>query len=258
MFSDEPRCQYEKNQLADVICQLRFPNILVIDANQPAHFQDAIRDNFPQYAKFLENPTAKSNPLSNPLQQNLQSTANYQFTSADGIWRVNLTSRFISLACSHYTNWETFAKKLDAPLAAFIKIYKPAYFNRIGLRYINFISRNQLDLADVPFSQLIQTPYLGILGDIAVAEHCTSRSSVDAETEIRGGCRLKVHAGPGMVKQNGHTDNEVKFIFDQDLFMTGNIPINYSAGALESLHSQAYPIFRNAITDTLHDAMEPI
>ena len=42
-----------------------------------------------------------------------------------------------------------------------------------------------------------------------------------------------------------------------DLYMSGNIPVNISAGALETLHSQAYPIFRNAITDTLHNAMEP-
>ena len=39
--------------------------------------------------------------------------------------------------------------------------------------------------------------------------------------------------------------------------MTGNIPVNYSASALETLHSHAYPIFRGAITNTLHEAMEP-
>ena len=60
-----------------------------------------------------------------------------------------------------------------------------------------------------------------------------------------------------MVKVNGKADNEIKFIFDQDLYMIGNIPINYSAGAMETLHSQAYSIFRAAITDTLHEAMDP-
>jgi uncharacterized protein (TIGR04255 family) len=80
---------------------------------------------------------------------------------------------------------------------------------------------------------------------------------VDAEVPINGGCRAKLHAGPGMVQRNGQTYREIKFIFDQDLFMTGNIPVNYSAGALETLHSQAYPIFRGAITDTLHSALNP-
>jgi uncharacterized protein (TIGR04255 family) len=60
-----------------------------------------------------------------------------------------------------------------------------------------------------------------------------------------------------MVKRNNQPDQEVKFIFDQDLFMAGNVPVNMSAGALQTLHSQAFAIFRGAITDTLHDAMEP-
>ena len=44
MFSTKPRCQYLDNQLADVICQLRFPEILSISVNPPATFQDMIRD----------------------------------------------------------------------------------------------------------------------------------------------------------------------------------------------------------------------
>ena len=33
--------------------------------------------------------------------------------------------------------------------------------------------------------------------------------------------------------------------------------VSLSAAALETLHSQAYSIFRGAITDTLHDALDP-
>jgi uncharacterized protein (TIGR04255 family) len=182
---------------------------------------------------------------------------NYQFVSADGIWRVNLTSTFISLACNRYTSWEDFAKMLDLPLAAFIKIYRPAFFERVGLRYLNFISRAKLGLENAPFRDLIQQQYLGILADEHIAEGSASRSTVDAELAIRGGCRVKIHAGPGLIKQNGQENKEVHFIFDQDLFMAGNVAVNLSAGALETLHSQAYSIFRGAITDTLHNAMEP-
>ena len=62
----------------------------------------------------------------------------------------------------------------------------------------------------------------------------------------------------GFIKRDPQQNKEPHFIFDQDLFMTGNIPINMSAGALQTLHSQAYSIFRGAITDTLFDAMEPV
>ena len=258
MFSNEERCVYQQNPLGEVICQLRFPEILKIEKEIPADFQEAIRDEYPRYSLRKESPAPRiTGTPGNLTLENQPQTVNYQFLSQDGIWRVNLTGRFISLACSRYTRWEDFAGKLDKPLAAFIKLYKPAYFERVGLRYINFISRKALDLEGTPFKELITPSYLGLLAEEDVAEGSATRCGVDAEVGIRGGCRLKLHAGPGMVKRSGQQDNEVKFILDLDLFMPGNVPVNYSAGALQTLHSQAWPIFRGAITEKLHDALDP-
>lgn len=259
MFSTKDRCHYRSNQIAEVICQLRFPEILSIGTTAPAAFQDAIRDEFPQFIRRQDLPAPKITGMPGHLSlENQPGVINYQFSSADGTWRVNLTSRFISLTCNRYSSWEDFAKKLDKPLAAFIQIYKPAYFERIGLRYLNFISRYELGLEGVPFSQLIAPCYLGPLMEEDVQEANSTRCNIDAELNIRGGCRLKVHAGPGFVKKNGKSDQEVKFIFDQDLFMPGQVPVNLSAGALQTLHAQAWSIFRGAITDQLHNAMDPI
>ena len=147
MFSTEPRVTYRKNQLGEVICQLRFPEILVIGAKPPVEFQEAIRADYPGYSSRMEAPAPKVTGVPGNLSlQNQPAVVNYQFLSADGAWRVNLTAKFISLATSRYTSWEEFAAKLDKPLAAFIKIYKPAYFERIGLRYVNFISRKALEI----------------------------------------------------------------------------------------------------------------
>ena len=43
LFSDRPRQHYARSALREVICQLRFPTILSIAANEPAAFQEAIR-----------------------------------------------------------------------------------------------------------------------------------------------------------------------------------------------------------------------
>lgn len=260
MFSQEPRQAFRKNQLMEVICQLRFPEILTIAAKAPADFQELIRGDYPQYTARKEAPAPKlTGAPGNFTLQNQPETINYQFASADGTWRVNLTSKFISLACSRYTNWEDFAQKLDLPLAAFIKTYKPAYFERVGLRYINAFSRKQLDLEGVPFRELLQPCYLGILAEEDVQETATTRSSLDTEVNLRGGCRAKIHAGPGMIRRPGKAeDQEVYFILDNDLFMSGNVPVNLSTGAMQTLHQQADSLFLGAITDRLRDAMEPL
>lgn len=258
MFTPQERFIYQNNQLGEVICQLRFPEILSIESQLPAQFQDMIRDIYPQYTvrKEKQLPRLTGAPGNIQVQQQAENN-NYQFSTPDNNWRVNLTSKFISLSTSAYTRWEDFAKMLDKPLVALIKLYKPAYFERVGLRYLNFISRSALALEDVAFRQLIQPPYIGILGEEDVQEQATSRSGVDAELLIGGGCRLKLHAGPGKVSIANRQDQEIKFILDLDLFLNSQVPINLSAGALETLHSQSYSIFRNAITDTLHEAMSP-
>lgn len=250
MFSKEPRCRYGQPQLADVICQLRFPEILSIQANAPADFQEVIRGQFPLYLRRQELPVSAVGGKNEPV-------INHQFATADGVWRVNLTSKFISLTCSSYRCWEDFAAHLDKPLVALLQIYKPAPFERIGLRYLNFISRNQLGLEGTPFSELIQPCYLGLLSQDDVAESAVSRSTVDYEAAIRGGCRVKLHAGPGKIKRGVKEDPEIKFIFDQDLYMNGPVQHNLVPGALQTLHSQADSIFRGAITKKLHEAMEP-
>lgn len=258
MYSEEKRCRYGKNQLAEVICQFRFPEILTISANPPVDFQEAIRDQFPCYQRRVEIPAPKVTGTPGQFRlENQPGNINCQFASLDGIWRVNLTSKFISLSCSKYTSWEEFAAHLDKPLAAFIQIYKPACFHRVGLRYVNTFSRKALELENVRFSQMIQPWFLGPIGEDEINETTATRCTVDGEMAIRGGCRMKFHAGPGQVRRMNGEDKEVKFILDQDLYIAGNIPVNLSAGALNTLHGQAWSIFRGAITDTLHEAMEP-
>lgn len=258
MYSSEPRVKYRKNQLGEVVCQLRFPQILTIETNIPADFQEAIREEFPIYSVRQEAPPPRLSGTPGNLQVEKQPLRkNHQFVSADGTWRVNLAKDFISLTCSRYSCWEAFADKLDKPLAAFIRIYRPAFFERVGLRYLNFISRKSLDLEGTPFRDLFAAPYLGLLCDDEIPEQAPSRNTLDAELALRGGCRARIHAGPGLVKRPGPEDKEPKFILDLDLYMVGKLAVNLSAASLQTLHSQAYSLFRGAITQKLHEAMEP-
>ena len=140
LFSDRPRTSYPNHQLREVICQLRFPTILSINTTEPADFQEMIRDAFPQYIRRQD--TLPQRPGGKPGEQ--ATVSNYHFLSADGLWKLNLTRDFIALSTIRYSSWEEFARHLDKPLAAFIKLYHPAYFQRVGLRYVNVISAGKL------------------------------------------------------------------------------------------------------------------
>ena len=260
MFSQEERCIYRHNQLVEVICQLRFPTILSISAREPADFQDAIRSVFPRYQLRQEQlpPKVTAVPGQQPKIEPQKPVTNHQFSTADGAYRINLTQNFISLTCSRYARWEEFAKMMDKPLASFIKLYQPAYFERVGLRYLNAFSRRDLDLEDTPWKELLEPAYLGLLASEDVPERAFSRCTQDVDAAIPGGCRMKLHVGPGLLKRGtDDSDKEVKMIFDLDVSMSGNVPVNMAAASMQTVHTQAGSIFRDAVAETLHDAMEP-
>ena len=75
---------------------------------------------------------------------------------------------------------------------------------------------------------------------------------------LPGSCRLKMHVGPGVIKRGQDTsDKEVKMILDLDVSMNGNVPVNLAAPSMQTVHIHAGSVFRGAITDTLHEAMQP-
>ena len=262
LYSDHPRVRYQRAQLAEVICQLRFPAILSISANEPAEFQEAVRGMFPKYAAKEESPAPRLADLgtSKVRLEQPKSIINYHFISADGRWKLNLTSSFISLSTVAYPGWEEFGQHFDLPLAQFIRIYQPSFFQRIGLRYVNIFSRQALELEGEPWRELFAAPYLGVLAEEDVDESRARKCSVDVDMDLDSSCRARIHAGPGMVKKNipnAPADTEVKFILDLDLYMSGQIDPRMAAAGLETLHGHSTPIFQGAITDKLHTALEP-
>ena len=258
LFSDYQRYQYARSPLVEVICQLRFPAILAINTKEPAEFQEAVRRSFPRYAVRQEQrlPRLVGGGTPNAKLEPQSPVANHSFVSADGLWKLNLTKDFIALSTLRYTRWEDFALRLDEPLAQFIQVYAPAFFERIGLRYVNAVSKSRLGLTDLLWDDLIRSPYLGILGEPDVDETKVSRSAVDTEIGLEGGIRLKIHAGPGLIN-GGKQDPEPKFILDGDVSLPGNTPADKVPAILDGLHHYAERFFHGAITQELHEAMGP-
>lgn len=258
MFEPVQREQYHRNQIINVVCQLRFPTILSISAREPDQFQDTIRKEFPQYQLRKEQPAPKLVQQGGVVRPEKQDTVrNHTFRSADGAWTVNLTNHFIALSTTAYTDWEQFAGKLDRVLAEFFAVYQPAYFERVGLRYINGISKEDLGVSHLRWRDLIQPAFVGLLDEDDRADTDFHRCTQDAELKARGGCKVKLHAGPGMVNRQGVQEKTPRFILDFDVFMDGQVALNQLTGALQTVHVNAEHLFRSAITDELRRAMGP-
>jgi uncharacterized protein (TIGR04255 family) len=265
LFADnDTRYFYTKPPLVEVISQLRFPAILSIGTKEPAEFQEAIRREYPRYAARPEYPMPKLSGVgtSNPSLQTQPPVTNYSFVSQDGKWKINLTNTFIALSTVGYQRWEDFAQRLDVVLAHFVRVYQPAFFQRIGLRYVNAFSRKAVGMEDLLWDDLIQSAYLGILGEPDVDETTVSKCSLDVEMELGDRCRMKLHAGPGMLKQNTPkgpvAQGETRFILDGDFSASGNLALEQVPAELNTLHSWAVRLFQGAITRELHEAMGPM
>jgi uncharacterized protein (TIGR04255 family) len=254
-----PQCErffYEKSPLKEVVCQLRFPRILSINAQEPFVFQERIRDKFPIYEEMIEQQQQISidsnNPSPMPKIIHSESMKNYKFSTPDNSTHINLTSTFISISTTNYTQWEDFLENFREPIQALNDVYKPAFFDRVGLRYVDIICREALNLNGVPWSELIKPFALGFLSENQVSTNIQVSTSstellLDDDKSI-----ARINTGLGKLLESP----EQCFIVDSDLFYAGKYDGDVSE-KLNYLHIRASRLLKWIITDKLHVAMEP-
>lgn len=257
-FPKAERYKYNKNPLREVICQLRFPTILKIETDAPSDFQDGIRDQFPLYDRLMQQEqnvevNAVDNAFPNTLVT-LKNTPNHTFESRDHFWRINLTSDFIAISTHSYSTWEEFKESFEKPLKLFIELYRPAFFTRIGLRYIDAIDRNELDLANVGWGELLNPMMAGMLAINDTPGMKVTQTNQQSEIQLNAEATMVIRTGLGLI--DGIKDE--LFVIDTDTFSTGESEPNGTLLAkLDALHEPVSRYFRWAITDRLHDAMAP-
>jgi uncharacterized protein (TIGR04255 family) len=252
------RCIYRKNPLDMVVCQLRFPPILKIDSSLPADFQDRVRVDFPNFTDSSEfkvelPPVMGEQIPPEVFRQFIQSSGgkNYEFSSLDGNWKINLSRTFISLTTTKYERWENFREKLMLPFTALQEVYSPNYFSRIGLRYIDVIRRSNIGLTGVPWSELLSSTLIGMYSSLDTANYVDRLDFVQEIhlTENVGNARIISK----IIKES----EEDVFVIDSDYFDIAQIERNSALNKLDSFNKRSSRFIRWAITDRLHEALEP-
>lgn len=163
-----------------------------------------------------------------------------------------MTNEFISISTLSYRRWEEMIAHLKTPLAAFEEIYKPPFYERIGLRYIDAFSRNELELKGVPWTELINSAWLGAFA--CTNEDRVINSGLDAEYFLdQKTARAKIHTGLGTINNNP----ERVFIVDSDFMKIEMIKPMDGYSVLEYLHNNAKGFISEVIMEKLHLAMKP-
>lgn len=156
-----PRFQLENDQLAQVLCQIRFSPVLRIRQDDAViAFQEAIRSSYPRYAKqqgmqLLITPGG--------VQQQVASEAQHRFDDSEGVFAAVLASEFVALETNQYTDIDDFAARVVALAEAVQTHYEPAEIQRVGLRFINELRLTTSD-AKTEMREAIAPAMLGAAG----------------------------------------------------------------------------------------------
>jgi uncharacterized protein (TIGR04255 family) len=264
-FADAKRVIYNKNPLIQVVCELRFPRILSINETPPVEFQERIRKSYPIYnvttnwqQELSIEPINIHDAPPLPRVTQAENIKNYWFFSADNNWYVHLTVSSLALSTSKYIRWENFLEKLNELLEALVEIYKPAFYERIGLRYVDAFSRSTLNIDQkTPWGELINPFVLGFLSNNDIYDDIKGYSAT-YEIDLGNNAMARIITSIGFVGSAMYQQNsELSFIVDSDLFFHSKKDLDEIDISLNSLHKHANRIIRSIITERLHQAMEP-
>jgi uncharacterized protein (TIGR04255 family) len=256
-FPSADRTVYRKNPLAEVICELRFPPILKIDVEHPAVFQEGIRVAYPLYEEQGTGLPANGIPpevlalLSNN-QAARQLTR--RFVSADSVWRVTLGRESFAVSTRHYTRWEDFRRHLDEPLAVLARVYAPAFFVRVGLRYRNVIRRDRLNLQGRAWSELLRPHVAAEFGAPGVIEADVTHAAHEVRLALdRHESTVVLRHGLAKTRSS-----ESVYSIDADFSRDTRTGVNDAGDVLDYFNERSRSLFRWCIQDVLHAAMEPM
>ncbi|MBI3947761.1 MAG: TIGR04255 family protein [Armatimonadetes bacterium] len=237
--------------MEQVICQIRFPQVLRIATQLPDAFQERIRSSYPLFKHTMQQlPPEVAALFGGPLLSLASPMPRYEFTSSDSEWTVSLAADFLALTCRNYERWEVFRQHFQGPFEALQQEYSPTFYTRIGLRYRDVIRRSILGLVGVPWADLLQAPVAGELSS-GIAK---SVISTKCDTVVELGERLgRVRVQHGLVDK----ENEVCYVIDSDFFTEERTEAGNVLPQLDRFNRRAGHLFRWCITETLHDAMGP-
>ena len=250
-FADTGRVIYKENPLAEVVCQLSFPRILAVDDRIPAEFQDAMGADYP----FVETREVVQFGFGLGAEITPTKRLHYDFKTEDQRYTVTLCSDFVAIMTPSYERWEVFSRHIERALDALMKSYSLPLFTRIGLRYVDVISRRRLGLEDVRWSELIKKSALGLLSESEIPIEDVVELSAATVLKLDQGGKVTIRTALGKSEKTG---DETIFVVDSDFFHEEHVKgVSDAIAICARFNKSAGRAFRWIIDDRLHNALGP-
>jgi uncharacterized protein (TIGR04255 family) len=241
---------FEKSPLAEVVCQLRFHQILTIATALPAAFQERVRDHFPVFGeeRGIQFGVAGSQPI---IATNEPA---WQFKTSDEASVVSLSSSFIALKTAAYEDFDHFLELLLPVVEAFEAVYEPPFYVRVGLRYVNRWVLPQPDGGKrVEWEKYLNNVLAGMFcdtaleGAIAEAKHHV----------VLNGERGKI--GWRYSRDVGQSEGKPaeQFTLDFDHFDAGEVACSEVKSLLKDFNDSTFRLFCWCLTEEGYKALAP-
>jgi len=264
-FPRSEKVIYQKPPLGEAICQLRFPANLRIEAQPPIDFQDAVGELFPIYKQESQPKIERQVFESLGSQIELPMSRAHRFETGDGQSFLTLAKDFIAMTAlgDSYERWRAFKERLSHVVGALERLYSPAFYTRIGLRYRNVIVREKIGLKGTNWSDLLPDYIAGELGRDELRDHIYGRG-VEITIKLDSDAREPTPNGKPSFITLRHALGTLKddpkiaaFLIDMDLYNDGRTEKSDAFERLDEFNDKAARAFRWSIGDRLHDALEP-
>lgn len=137
-FPDVDRLELVDSPLELVVCQLRYPMVLALAGGQPPEaFGRRVQGSYPAASK---KQTTSVEIIGESTVQ--KSSITWVFEDQDSQWTVSLASNFVALETKRYVRFADFLERFEQVLQTTREIYDVQIMERLGLRYVDHLSRN--------------------------------------------------------------------------------------------------------------------
>jgi len=241
------RRRYPRNSLEVVLAQVRFHPILKLPS-RIGEFQEHVRERFPSYA----DEHLKSVEVFPDGTTQVRSDQLFRFASVLAPRHIQLTTTSLTLEVRDYNRREDLSADFSLGLHALTKgVGVPSFF-RLGLRFVNAVSRERIgaDLGrEVTWSELVTEDFLRTPrlfdADLPRSYHELTAPLTPGALTFRYGLLPTPQAS-----------DRLYFRFDMDRYLEGVVDASGIPDLLAKFTDDCFALFESASATTLREWME--